>query len=129
MDVFLSKPFEPIFKKFLQHQYNQNQTEVNIYHSIDVILLLLCITIAAIGIIANILVLLLTTLDKTLHKPTFTAIGALSIADLFCLCTFLIYTLEPSSAYYNYDIVMFVFSISSLHVLLIAIISYSFIHC
>ena len=123
-------------------QFNQNQTEFNIsictnwtlfnvkiynyYHSVDVIaqniLGITTLAIIAIGIIANILVLSLTTLDKTLHKPTFTAIGALSLADLFCLCSLLIR--EFGLVLYTYDIFIFVFSISSLHVLLIAILRY-----
>ena len=47
------------------------------------------LTVIVIGIIANILVLTLTILDKTLHKPTFTSIGALSAADTLCLCALL----------------------------------------
>ena len=124
---------------YSQHQYYQNQTEFNIsictngtlfkekyYHSVDVIrgiLDVIQLATIVIGIIANILVLSLTTLDKTLHKPTFTAIGALSVAALFCLCS-LLFAVFKNHLSYSYDILMLIFSISSLHVLLIAFVRY-----
>ena len=135
---------QDVFQKILNltciyFQYNQIQTELNISickngtlfnaenYSVDVIARILGFTelaIIVVGFIANILVLTLTILDKTLHKPTFTAIGALSVADLFCLCTLLINEFGPFGYTFTYDIVMFVFSISSLHVLLIALVRY-----
>ena len=116
-----------------QHQGNTNETELDFsicknetlltsennqtITGVISVLSVIFIAIIVIGLIANILVLAFTIFDKTLHKPTFTSIGALSLADILCLFALLMTAIK------NEDI-MYIFSVSSLHVLLIALVRY-----
>jgi hypothetical protein len=86
------------------------------------------------GVVGNAIVIIAVSTRKVLHTPTFSAIACLSVADLLCLCSRYVHTINDmhsvmgNQGWYMYSIVTFYFLHSAnFHIVLLAYLRYAFL--
>ncbi|XP_056001310.1 thyrotropin-releasing hormone receptor-like [Ostrea edulis] len=87
-----------------------------------------------IGVAGNTIIIILVSTRKELRTPTFTAIACLSVADLLCLCSRYVYTINAIKHFMEYQawsmygtVTFYFLHSANFHIMLIAYLRYVFI--